>query len=220
MDAVELMFRAFPAPEHDDKLHRRRDLDDKIYKEIDSRQYDGLFDTIELVSLTNPVYSDHAFIAQAIQDVFGGGLVFNILHFRQKILQLSLSKQEIPNDGTAKSNQMRYSKWIGQGRKDSDRSIPPTATADQECSSLAFPPHPTGKPSSVCHMRYRQRTCLHWLPGDAGLGALYLQDCLLQQEVPDCPLAPAQGIMHIAQGYRTRRHLAPPSLPHVQGFAL
>ncbi|KAK7968827.1 hypothetical protein PG988_007900 [Apiospora saccharicola] len=53
-------------------------------------------------------------------------------------MQFGVSKAEIPDDGSAKSRQLKYHRWIAQGRKDSDHPFLPTTDGNQPESSIAY----------------------------------------------------------------------------------
>ncbi|KAK8043748.1 hypothetical protein PG994_012586 [Apiospora phragmitis] len=139
MDAVEKLFQTFPDPESAEKLRRQiQNTDSKTYEKRDADQFAGLPQAVADFASADPVDADHEFIKQSIQYALGDGRSFNLLLFRQKILELSLSKTEIPDDGSAKSKQLQYYKWIGQGRKDPGLLCSPTTDASHDSSSLAF----------------------------------------------------------------------------------
>ncbi|KAK8087754.1 hypothetical protein PG997_002715 [Apiospora hydei] len=132
MDSVERLFRAFPNPESDEAATRELGGSDGRFRKFTVR--------LENFLQTTSNDPDHAFLKKHAQVAVFGDYCQDPQYFRSKILQLALSKTEIPNDGSAKSNQLRYHRWIGQGRKDSDRPFLPIPSASQGSSSLAHLP--------------------------------------------------------------------------------
>lgn len=87
---------------------------------------------------TTSVDPDHARLKKLAESAISDKNGMDPNFFRQKLVELALSKNDIPNDGSAKSKQLQYHRWIGQGRKDSARPFLRTATSLQEVSSLAY----------------------------------------------------------------------------------
>ncbi|KAK8140037.1 hypothetical protein PG984_000103 [Apiospora sp. TS-2023a] len=140
MDSVEKLFRGLPAPMTDDALTRRRG--------ITHMGKDALMAHLKaFLSMSSEDPDDAYLMMRAEQCVESGECLFPEF-FRQSIMQLSLLKTEIPDDGSAKSQQLRYHRWIGQGRKDSDCPFPLTTPCVQ--SGAYLPNKPNTKACVTC----------------------------------------------------------------------
>ncbi|KAK8054976.1 hypothetical protein PG993_000203 [Apiospora rasikravindrae] len=130
MDSVERLFRAFPDPKSDDR-------DTRSHGPTDA-QMDKFNAPLKAFLKTTSVDPDFTYLKEQAEKAIGDP--GEKQRFRHAIVHLSLSKAEIPDDGSAKSKQLRYHRWIGLGRKDSDRPFPPTATITKDDASLAYLP--------------------------------------------------------------------------------
>ncbi|KAK8083962.1 hypothetical protein PG996_002743 [Apiospora saccharicola] len=132
MDAVEKLFRGFPDPESDE-----RDIRDQGSSLTQAAKFHAPLAAFRHTTSVDP---DHARLKKHVESAISGENSMDPNFFRQKIVELALSKSDIPDDGSAKSKLLLYHRWIGQGRKDSARPFLPTAASLQDDSSLAYLP--------------------------------------------------------------------------------
>ncbi|KAK7941446.1 zinc finger MYND-type [Apiospora aurea] len=151
MDAVENLFRAFPDPKsfEDELLEARRQGRGRLdlaYEKFNTH----LQPFLELVNRPGvaSVDPDLAFLKANAQQAIAGDDLDALRHFRQQLLRLSLWKPEIPDDGSAKAKQLRYHRWIAQGRKIAECPFLPTTTDSKDSSSLAYLPAHVMNPQS------------------------------------------------------------------------
>ncbi|KAI0817799.1 hypothetical protein GGR55DRAFT_685317 [Xylaria sp. FL0064] len=107
MDSVEKLFQGFPSPGFERALIKRNGV-------WDAFDFDRVFGSF---SPHNSNDLDRYMIARWAQMV-KQGITPTVL--RSEIGQFALDKYQIPNNGSAKSKQLKYHAWISQGRKDEE----------------------------------------------------------------------------------------------------
>ncbi|KAK7990030.1 hypothetical protein PG989_010345 [Apiospora arundinis] len=127
MDSVERLFRALPEPESVDAILRTRGSPGLNLDEFNAPLRDFAR------TATTPVDPDHAYLKKVAASTCDYEA-----NFCMKLIELALSKTEIPNDGSAKSKQLQYFRWIGRGRKDSERPFLSATTTSTTASSLDY----------------------------------------------------------------------------------
>ncbi|KAI1752258.1 hypothetical protein F4782DRAFT_546948 [Xylaria castorea] len=116
MDPIEKLFRDLPSPEAD-----RVALDQ--YGTWDQAHFSRVFASFYPFQSCDP---DHKFVATCAKSFLE---TQNSATLRSELGRFALDKLQIPDDGSAKSQQLKYHVWMSQGRKDEEYPF-----KNKECS--------------------------------------------------------------------------------------
>ncbi|KAI1173060.1 hypothetical protein F4777DRAFT_590123 [Nemania sp. FL0916] len=107
MDPMEQFFRALPAPADDDAALQQRGT-------WDSAHFARVFMDFSSSQSNDPDHESIVRVTKAFQKIQESVVL------RSQLGRLALDGRQIPDDNSAKSEQLRYHAWISQGRKDEE----------------------------------------------------------------------------------------------------
>ncbi|KAI1280069.1 hypothetical protein F5Y07DRAFT_405659 [Xylaria sp. FL0933] len=108
MDSVEKVFHGFPSPGVERALIKRNGM----------WEAEDFYEAFRSFSPYNSSDPDRIFFATLAQMLLKQDFTPTVI--RSEIGQFALDKHQIPNNGSAKSMQLKYHAWISQGRKDEE----------------------------------------------------------------------------------------------------
>ncbi|KAK5636979.1 hypothetical protein RRF57_012691 [Xylaria bambusicola] len=119
MDPVEKIFRDLPSPAADQAAQDQ-------YGEWDQQRFRQVFGSIRSSSSQDP---DRELIAKCAMALSESG---DATTLRSELGRLALEKPQIQDDGSMKSQQLKYHAWISRGRKDEEYPFKPKGSLEEQ----------------------------------------------------------------------------------------